>query len=299
GVARIAFMRTTMLRMSADAPPLALVARPEGGLDQGAPPMIGRTALAPAGAMPVYVSEPAAWLYGWKVGEEIELPIGGAMRPFFVTGVWRDYARQHGAVTLESHDYTALTGDRSRSEASVTLAPGADRKQVAQALEANAPARLAGRVAVAEPRAIRDMALRLFDRSFAVTYGLEAIAIVVGLAGVAATISAQTLARTKEFGMLRHLGVTRGQIVGMLATEGALLGAVGGLAGIGLGLVMSQVLIHVVNPQSFHWTMETKLPWALLASVGVALVASAAGTALLAGRRAVSSDAVRAVREDW
>ncbi|WP_312165987.1 ABC transporter permease [Phenylobacterium sp.] len=299
GVAHIAFMRTTMLRMSADAPPLALIARPEGGLDQGGPPMIGRTAPAPAGAIPVYVSEPAAWLYGWKAGQEIALPISGADRPFFVTGVWRDYARQHGAVTLESHDYTALTGDRSRSEASVTLAPGADREQVARALEANVPARLAGRVTVAEPRAIRDMALRLFDRSFAVTYGLEAIAIVVGLAGVAATISAQTLARTKEFGMLRHLGVTKGQIVGMLAAEGALLGAVGGLAGIGLGLVMSQVLIHVVNPQSFHWTMETRPPWGLLASVGAALVASAAGTALLAGRRAVSSDAVRAVREDW
>lgn len=300
GVARMAFMRTTTLRMSADAPPLALIARPEGGLDAGAPPMIGRTADAPVGTIPVYVSEPAAWLYGWKVGQRIDLPIGGAPpRGFFVTGIWRDYARQHGAVTLESHDYTALTGDRSRSEASITLTPGADHRAVSEAVEANVPPRLAGRVTVAEPRVIRDMALRLFDRSFAVTYGLEAIAIVVGLAGVAATISAQTLARTKEFGMLRHLGVTRRQIVAMLATEGALLGAVGGLAGIGLGLIMSQVLIHVVNPQSFHWTMETRLPWALLASVGLALILSAAGTALLAGRRAVSADAVRSVREDW
>ena len=99
--------------------------------------------------------------------------------------------------------------------------------------------------------------------------------------------------------MLRHLGVTQRQIVAMLVTEGALLGAVGVVAGIGLGLIMSQVLIHVVNPQSFHWTMETKLPWGLLAGVAVALVASAAGTALLAGRRALSADAVRAVREDW
>ena len=143
---------------------LALVARPEGGLDAGAPPMIGRTATAPPGTIPVYVSEPAAWLYGWKVGQRIGLPIAGAPpQGFFVTGVWRDYARQHGAVTLESHDYTALTGDRSRSEASVTLAPGADRKAVAARLETNVPQRLAGRVTVAEPRGLRDMALRLFD----------------------------------------------------------------------------------------------------------------------------------------
>src|SRR5207302_1340462 len=79
-------------------------------------------------------------------------------------------------------------------------------------------------------------------------------------AGVAATFSAQILARTKEFGMLRHVGVSRGQIIAMLLDEGALLGAVGVIAGLGLGIAMGEVLIHVVNPQSFHWTMETRLP---------------------------------------
>ena len=148
-------------------------------------------------------------------------------------------------------------------------------------------------------RELRALSLQIFDRSFAVTYLLEAIAILVGLAGVAATFSAQTLARTKEFGMLRHIGVLRRQIVAMLATEGALLGAVGVVAGIGLGIAMSQVLIHVINPQSFHWTMETRLPIPLFAAVTVALILAAAGTALLAGQRALSADAVRAVREDW
>jgi putative ABC transport system permease protein len=85
----------------------------------------------------------------------------------------------------------------------------------------------------------------------------------------------------------------------MLALEGALLGVVGVAAGLGLGLAMSQVLIHVINPQSFHWTMETRIPWRLLASLAVALVAASAGAAVLAGRSAVSASAVRAVREDW
>ena len=179
------------------------------------------------------------------------------------------------------------------------LAPGADRSAAIEALHGALPASLAGRVEFIEPAEIRALSLRIFDRSFAVTYLLETIAILVGLTGVAATFSAQTLARTKEFGMLRHLGVTRGQITTMLLSEGALLGAVGVVAGIGLGLAMSQVLIHVVNPQSFHWTMETRLPFVLFITVTVALIAAAAGTALLAGRRALSFDAVRAVTEDW
>ncbi len=99
--------------------------------------------------------------------------------------------------------------------------------------------------------------------------------------------------------MLRHIGVTKREIVTMLLTEGALLGAIGVVAGIGLGLAMSQVLIHVVNPQSFHWTMETHLPLALFAVVAAALVVAASGTALISGQFALSADAVRAVREDW
>ena len=62
---------------------------------------------------------------------------------------------------------------------------------------------------------------------------------------------------------------------------------------------MSQVLIHVVNPQSFNWTMETRLPWPLLATLAVVLVATSAGAAVLAGRGAVADSAVCAVREDW
>ena len=299
GVATIVFQKTTSLMLAADQPPLAVVVRPMRG-PEGAnrPPLIGREMAPPTGQTPVWVSEPAAWLYGWKPGQQISLPIAGA-QPFFVAGVWRDYSRQHGAVTLDAGDYTRLTGDDWRTEASVDVAQGSSPDQVSRALRARLPTDVAPRVTFAEPATLRAFALRIFDRSFAVTYGLEAIAILVGLAGVAATVSAQTLARTKEFGMLRHLGVTQRQIVAMLVTEGALLGAVGVVAGIGLGLIMSQVLIHVVNPQSFHWTMETKLPWGLLAGVAVALVASAAGTALLAGRRALSADAVRAVREDW
>lgn len=300
GVARAEFVRTTPLRLSADRPPVALIARPAGWDDAARGLAVGRTIETPAGATPVWVSEPYARLYGRRVGDVVDLPIGpGGRTRATIAGVWRDYARQGGAITMAAADFERLTGDSTRTEASIDLEPGVRPDQAIAALKAAAPPALAGRIQFAQPRQLREMALGLFDRSFAVTYLLEAIAILVGLAGVAATISAQTLARTKEFGMLRHVGVTRGQIVRMLAAEGALLGAVGGVAGVGLGLVMSQVLIHVVNPQSFNWTMQTRLPWMLLAGVATALVAAAAGAALVAGRRALSADAVRAVREDW
>jgi putative ABC transport system permease protein len=301
GVARVHFRRTLPLSLSSDQPPLTVIAADIDARDPGqAFPLIGEARTPPPGALAVWVSEPAAWVHHWRVGQTVRLPLGaGPPAEAFVAGVWRDYARQHGAVALDQRDYQRLTGDTGRTEAAFELRPGADRQATAQALRAALPASVAGAATVGSAAEIRTVALRVFDRSFVVTYGLEAAAIAVGLAGAAAAFAAQTLARTREFGMLRHIGVRRGQVAAMLATEGAMLGALGAAAGLVLGFAMSQVLIHVVNPQSFHWTMETEVPWGLFGGVAVALVAASSGAALLAGRRALSQAAVQAVREDW
>ncbi|RIX97957.1 ABC transporter permease [Aureimonas flava] len=298
GVAAVAFSRQLPLSIAPDRPPVSLIARDlgPGGASGLLRPVETATAPAPAGTVPVYVSEPAARLYGWRPGRTIALPLGQGAA-FFVSGIWRDYARQQGAVAIASADYTRLTGDATRDEAAATLAPGADAAAVGRALRAALPAGV--EASLARPAELRAFALDLFDRSFAVTYALQGVAMLVGLAGVAATISAQTLARTREFGMLRHLGVSRGQIRAMLGLEGALLGAVGAVSGVALGLALGQVLIHVINPQSFNWTMGTRVPWPTLAVVSAVLVVAAASTAVLAGRRATARDAVQAVREDW
>ena len=300
GVASIRFRKTLPLRLAADQPSVALIARQVDRADPGRSlPLIGARRAIPPGEIPVWISEPMVRLYRRHPGDRIALPLGAAAGRVFVAGIWRDYSRQYGAIVMEEEDYTRLTGDRLRTEAAIDLDPGAAPQAVIAALRRILPAELIAQTDIDEPREIRAAALKIFDRSFAVTYALEAIAILVGLTGVAATLSAQTLARSKEFGMLRHIGVRRRQIVLMLATEGALLGATGMVAGLGLGIAMSQVLIHVVNPQSFHWTMETRLPFRLFAVLSVVMVAAAAGTSVLAGQRALSTEAVRAVREDW
>lgn len=299
GVATIDFSRQQPLLLSADRPPVTLIVRTVDKARASASlHLISAAAALPSGAVPVWLSEPAARSLHLGVGDMIALPLGRDER-FVVGGIWRDYARQQGAITIHSEDYDRLTGDRSRDQAAVISASHADPATVGRALVSSAPPELAGKLTLARPSVLRRSALSLFDRSFAITYLLEAVAILVGLAGVGATISAQTVARSREFGMLRHIGASKKQIIAMLASEGALLGMIGGIAGVLLGLAMSQVLIHVINPQSFNWTMTTRLPAGLIGMVAAALVIAAAGTAALAGRRALSVEAVRAVREDW
>lgn len=296
GVAWMGVLKETPLRFDERRPPVALLARTLDG--PGAQhSLLGPEAPVPPDAVAAWISEPASRVYGWKPGDRLTLPLPGAPR-VTVAGVWRDYARQHGAIVVDERAYARWTGDTMRTAVSVVVAPGADNDSVVAGLRA-AAGRDGIEYTVSRPQEIRGKALEAFDRSFLITYLLEGIAVCVGLAGVAATVGAQVLARIREFGMLRHVGATRGELARMLLIEGALLGGVGGIAGVGLGLVMSQVLIHVVNPQSFHWTMDTVFPWPVLGGVVATLIVATAGVALAVGRSVLSTDAVRAVREDW
>ena len=107
------------------------------------------------------------------------------------------------------------------------------------------------------------------------------------------------LARRKEFGLLTHLGFTQRQVLAVVAGEGAAWTAIGAVAGLTAGLAVSMVLVHVVNPQSFHWTMDLLVPWLRLSALCASVVAAGTVTAWLAGRAAAGQDAVLAVKEDW
>jgi putative ABC transport system permease protein len=346
GVARVAGIRTVPLQLDPALPSVMLVARSlaEPAKDL---PMVGSPVQAASGvpldAVPLYVSEAMVDLYSAQPGQLFKpnLPlaqqnIAGAATnsivppSYYVAGVWRDYARQFGAVAIDQRAYVRITGDDKVNDLAVWPSAGSDVGDVQERIRsyigsqfandasaattgtATAGAANAGADSAIDPQAaaaklvefasadeIRAVSLKIFDRSFAVTYWLQAVAIAIGLFGVAASFSAQVLARRKEFGLLAHLGLTRRQILQVVASEGAAWTAIGSVAGCALGLVVSTILVHVVNPQSFHWTMDLTVPWLRLALLCAAVVAAGTITAWLAGRAAAGKDAVLAVKEDW
>jgi putative ABC transport system permease protein len=298
GVARVEFSRLTTVSLAPDRAPVTIISRPVAA-DRAAEllPLVGAEAAVPAGASPAWVSEAVVDLYGARPGEPLSLPLAGRFATFTVAGVWRDYARQFGSVILRTQDYERLTGDTARTEAALWLRPGVPADDVIRDLQGTLPSGDAAQFnATGE---IRALSLRMFDRSFAVTYVLEIAAVLIGMIGVAATFSAQAITRTREFGMLRHVGVTRGQVLRVLALEGALATGHALLVGLATGLLVSLVLVRVVNRQSFHWTMDFAVPGGLIAILCIALLLCATITAALAGRRATGLSPLRAVHEDW
>jgi putative ABC transport system permease protein len=319
GVARVSGLRSTQLLLEAGQPAVTLIARPIGD-PATTLPLVGSPLPVPSGHVGIYVSEAMVDLYGARPGSVFQpiskvfsavaqpgraqvAPdlIASSGSPFYVAGVWRDYVRQFGAIAMDQRDFVRLTGDARVNDVALWLNRDVNDTAVQQAIRqlAEQQSGAGALVEIASVSQLRATSLRIFDRSFAVTYWLQAVAIAIGLFGVAASFSAQVLARRKEFGLLAHLGLTRRQILTVVAGEGAAWTGIGALAGLALGLAVSAVLVHVVNPQSFHWTMDLMVPWLRLLAVCAAVVLAGTLTAWLAGRAAASKDAVLAVKEDW
>jgi len=315
GVRQVRNERLVSVSLEPEQPDAVLIAR-----DDPAPgalpvlPWIDAPDVAPAPPatlLSVYPSEVLAALQHLKKGDVITLPLpapsGGASASAsapriqaVVRGIWRDYARQQGALLMSRADWLRLTGDGRVSDLVLWLddkTHGTGAADVIAALKQAAPADAA--LEVSTPGQIRAVSLRIFDRSFAVTRWLQGVALAIGLAGIAASFSAQVLARRREFGTLQHLGFTRRQVLALVAVEGALWSAVGAVLGIALGLAVSVVLVKVVNPQSFHWTMQMSVPLADLSWLGLGVIAAGAFTAWGSGHAAAGRDVVRAVKEDW
>lgn len=299
GVDRVAYSRFARAQLSADRPAPTLIART---LDREHPEealwmMSTASNDMPAGTVPVWISEAAADLYAIASGDRVSFKLGGKSVAASVRGVWRDYEHQNGAIVMDRKDYLALTGDRAINTVWFWLEASADIAKVGNVIRDSMPPGTEHDLRT--PREIRALSLAAFDRTFAITYLLELVAVTIGLFGIAAGISAQVLARRSEFGALRHLGFTRRQVAGMLAIEGSVLGTLGVFVGLLAGAVISLILIYVVNRQSFHWSMDLHAPLGLLAGLSAALIGAAALIAVVSGRQAMGGEVVRAVREDW
>ena len=298
GAARVEFRRTRQLLLDAKRAPVTLIARgttesqtaEELPLLQSAPVARGENPTA-------WISEALQDLYGYKVGDTILLPLAARMRPFVVAGVWRDYARLSGSIVISLQAYRSATGDAGANEGSIWLESGVDAISVEKLLRSTLSNGDA--VEITSTTALHARSLQIFDRAFAITYALEAIAVMIGLTGVSFAASSTALARRAEFGMLRHVGMRRRQIIGMLADEGILTSAFGVVYGLALGIALSLVLVYVINRQSFNWSIDLDVPAGPLALLSLVLIGAAAITAVWSGRAALSQDAVRAVREDW
>jgi putative ABC transport system permease protein len=215
----------------------------------------------------VIVSEPFANKHHIRAGDSIDLSLGGARPSFRVVDVYYDYSSERGSILMDRNTMLRYLPDPAASNLAIYVAPEARLETVRAEIEQVAAGH---RILIFSNRDLRGEALRIFDRTFAITYALEAVAVIVAVMGVAGALLALVIDRRRELGLLRFLGGATSQIRKLIVVEAGLLGLLSTLVGVALGFALSLILIFVINKQSFGWTIRFHWPVAVL--VGALMV---------------------------
>jgi len=227
----------------------------------------------------VLVSEPLAYRMRLSVEDGLELPTPDGVSRLRVLGVFRDYGSDQGVVMMSRSAFDRLFRDTGVTSLGLFLAPGVDLARVVSELEARVASVGDQAVLVRPTAALREGSLQVFERTFRVTAVLRMLALIVAFVGVLSALMALELERARELGVLRSIGLTPGQVWGLVTTQTGLLGFVAGILSLPIGVVLSIVMIEVINRRSFGWSLDLGVGAAVLAqAVALALVA-----ALLAG----------------
>ncbi|BDU72005.1 FtsX-like permease family protein [Mesoterricola silvestris] len=237
-----------------------------GGSSEAVLSRIHRDGLGLPGAV---ASETFSRRFGVRVGEVLDL---GSGRAVTLRGIYGDYGNERGSLILDRPVFLAWLGDARAASLALYLAPGVPAEETARRLAEAHPGLL-----VRSNVALRSQVERIFHQTFAITYALEVIGLAVALAGLVQSLAGLALARRGDIWTLRALGGGDGAITRVLLGEGCGVALAGCAGGLGLGLLLSRILVQVLNPQAFGWTLAYHLPWGFLGGLtGLCLLAAAA-----------------------
>lgn len=247
------------------------------------------------GSNSVIVSEPFANKHHVRAGDILKLSLGGTLASFRVLDVYYDYSSERGVILMDRETMFRYLPSREPSNVAVYLKTGVSLEEGQRAVERAIGDR---RVAVVQNRTLRQQGIQVFDRTFAITYALEALAVFIAVTGVGGALVALVIDRRREFGLLRFLGASDYQVRRIILFESALLGALSNIAGLALGLVLSLLLIYVINKQSFGWTIQFHWPVTVLLTALSIVYAATILAALYPARIATRLVPIEVIHEE-
>lgn len=258
-----------------------------GFLWVGQPP--GPEALDPAkNAGLALASESFSERYRIQAGDTLVVPTPSGPRTLRVAALYADYGNERGALLVDRVHSSRWFGDDHATSVALDLLPGAAAETVRADLLAAHPG-----LSIFTNSGLRSEVLRIFRQTFSITYALEFIGLAVAVGGLALSLASVLLDRRDELTTLRALGFRRSEIARATALEGAALALCAVAAGIALSFALGWLLIHVINKQSFGWTLAFNVPFAQLAALAVLVIGTGALVSHFVGRWAATLPADR------
>ncbi len=243
----------------------------------------------------ILVSEPFTYKHHVKGGDSIELALGESRARFRILDVYYDYSSERGTILMDRETLLKYLPDPTSTNVAVFVQAGTRPEAVRQEI---LDAAAGHKILIFFDRDLRTEAIRVFDRTFAITYALEAVAVLVAVMGVAGALLALVIDRRRELGLLRFVGASSRQIRKLILLEAGLLGLLANLAGFVLGYFLSLILVFVINKQSFGWTIRFHWPIAVLCGALTVVYAATVLAGLYPAEVAVKLNPLEVVHEE-
>ncbi len=195
-------------------------------------------------------------------------------------------------ILASGRTFRRVTGKDTFARVDIELADASVHEAAAESLASIARAR-AGRVIdyVGTDRDMRDVMVQIAI----LFYGLVAVISLIGALNIVNTIGTNLLLRVREFGMLRSVGMTGGQLKGMVVLEGILYGLYSAIPGSVLGVLGARLLFgDVENVRKIPWIM----PWPAIIGASAAAILLGMLSSLVPLRRMGRLSAVESIRAE-
>jgi putative ABC transport system permease protein len=202
-------------------------------------------------------------------GDTVELPTPSGPKRVKIAGVFADYGNERGSILVDRTHLARWMNDDSATHVSLFVQPGVNADTLRAQLRKEYPG-----LQIFTNATLRGEILRVFRQTFSITYALEIVGVIVAVAGMALTMASVLLDRRDELTTLRAIGFAKREIALAASIEGLAVAAWAAMGGLALSLALGWLLIHVINKQSFGWTLGFSLPWSHLALLALAVAAA-------------------------
>ena len=247
-----------------------------------------------ASGQSILVTESFSLRHQVKPGDRIRLNTPKGERDFLISGVFYDYSTDWGMILMEKRVYQSLWNDETFHSAGIYLQEGVSHEAFKRMIREkfSKPYQLF----LVSHRELRSEVLKVFDQTFAITYSLELIALIVAFLGIINSLNALIIERKRDIGIFRALGAFRKQVEKMVLIEAGMIGFFSHILGLIAGLLLSLLLIYVINKQSFGWTIQFSIPLRSLIESWLLVMVTSLGAGLIPARRAAKMDEVEPLR---
>jgi putative ABC transport system permease protein len=175
----------------------------------------------------------------------------------------------------------------------VKTAPGADPNEVRAELTQLVKPQLV--ISVQDREQFKDAQSGQIDQLLGIIYVLLALSVVIAALGIVNTLALSVFERTREIGLLRAVGMTRGQLRRTIVSESVLTALFGAVLGTALGLTLGVLLQRVLEEQGLH---SLSVPWGQVVATFVLAGVVGVVAALMPAWRATRLDVIKAVTTD-